>query len=141
VLLHDALAPAVPPLDRHPVRLAEPALVEGYTASVDGDTGALTLDLDGQPLAVAVNRQPSSGPLTRDLIAGSVACLGLFRWDAGRWTLEPFAVQATVRRKTVAVHTADWAQGPTDAKAAKAAAPAGDAVAVLRERAGRLLRK
>jgi hypothetical protein len=141
VLLPGALAPATPPLDRHPVRLAEPVLVEGYTGVVDGGTGAVTLDLGGQPLAVAVDRLPTSGPLTRELVAASSACLGLVRWDAGRWTLQPLAVQATVKRKTVAVHTADWAQGPTDAKAAKAAAAAGDGVAVLRERAGRLLRK
>ncbi|MEJ3749978.1 hypothetical protein WEI85_42790 [Actinomycetes bacterium KLBMP 9797] len=140
VLLPGALAPAVPPLDRHPVRLAEPVLVEGYTATVDGSTGAVTLDVGGQPLAVAVDRLPTSGPLTRELVARSTACLGLVRWD-GRWTLQPLAVQATVKRKTVAVHTADWAQGPTDPKAAKAAAAAGDTVAVLRERAGRLLRK
>ena len=61
-----------------------------------------------------------------------------WRWDAGRWTVQPIAVQARVKKKTVAVHTTDWALGPTDAKAAKAA---GDAVEVLRERTGRLLRK
>jgi hypothetical protein len=46
-----------------------------------------------------------------------------------------------VKRQPVAVHTTDWALGPTDSKVVKAAAAAGDTVAVLRERAGRLLRK
>ncbi|GAA0736934.1 hypothetical protein Drose_35760 [Dactylosporangium roseum] len=121
VLLPGALAPAVPPLDRHPARIAEPVFVEGDSA----------VPLDA-------TRLPACGPLTADLVAGASACIGLLRWDAGKWTVQPIAVQATVKKKTVAVHTADWALGPTDAKAAKAA---GDAVQVLRERAGRLLRK
>lgn len=141
VLLDGALAPAVPPLDRHPVRIAEPVLVEGYAARVDDDSGAVAFDLGGVAIPVAVDRLPACGPLTRELVVASSACLGLVRWDAGRWSLHPFAVQATAKRRTVAVHGGDWAQGPTDAKAAKAAATAGDAVSVLRERAGRLLRR
>ena len=50
-------------------------------------------------------------------------------------------MQATVKRKPVEAHTGDWAGGVTDPKVAKAEAKAGDAVAVLRERAGRLLRR
>jgi hypothetical protein len=65
----------------------------------------------------------------------------LLRFDGGRWAVQPIAVQATVRKKAVAVHTGDWALGPTEAKAAKAEAAAGTAVDVLRERAGKLLRK
>jgi hypothetical protein len=141
VMLAGARAPAVPPLDRHPVRIAEPVLVEGYTAVADAATGAVTLDLGGRTLAVATDRLPACGPLTPELVAASGSCLGLVRWDGGRWLLQPLAVQTTVKRRTVTVATADWAQGPTDAKAAKAAAAAGDAVEVLRERAGRLLRR
>ncbi|MEV5767618.1 hypothetical protein AB0L34_24050 [Micromonospora sp. NPDC052213] len=139
VLLPAAVAAAPAPLDRHPVGIAEPVLLEGYT--VRDDDGALTVELDGHPLAVAVDRLPSCGPLTPALIAASSACLGLVRWDDGRWLLQPLAVQATVKRKPVGAHTGDWACGVTDPKAAKADAKAGDAVAVLRERAGRLLRR
>ena len=46
-----------------------------------------------------------------------------------------------MKKATVAVHNGDWAQGIPDPKVAKAEAASGDAVAVLRERAGRLLRK
>lgn len=133
VQLASCLAPAVPPLDRHPVRLAEPVLVEGYTC--DGHT----LTLDGHSLAL--DRLPSAGPLTRELLSASTACLGLLRWDDGRWLLQPLAVQASVKRKPVEAHSGDWAQGITDPKLAKAEAKNGDAVAVLKERAGRLLRK
>ncbi|MEU4556954.1 hypothetical protein AB0F72_01090 [Actinoplanes sp. NPDC023936] len=135
VRLDAAAAASLPPLDRHPAAVAEPVLLEGYTAGADG------FDLGGVTLALDLDRLPAAGPLTPALIAASTACLGLLRWDAGRWALQPLAVQATVKRKAVAVHAGDWALGPLDAKAAKAEAVAGTAVDVLRERAGRLLRK
>ena len=133
--LPGATAPAVPPLDRHPVRLGEPVLVEGYT--VDGEC----LVLDGHRLALHLDRLPALGPLTPELVTGSTACLGLLRWDAGRWALQPLAISATVKRKPVPRHVGDWASGVTDPKVAKAVKAAGDPVAVLRERAGRLLRR
>ena len=139
VLLPGALAAASHPVDRHPAAIAEPVLIEGY--AVSDREGGLTMEQDGHQLAVAVDRLPSCGPLTPELVAASSACLGLLRWDAGRWLLQPVAVQATVKRKVVAVYTGDWACGVTDAKVAKADAKAGDAVTVLRERAGRLLRR
>ncbi|MFD0821082.1 hypothetical protein ACFQ0D_22890, partial [Micromonospora zhanjiangensis] len=134
-------APAVPPLDRHPVRIAEPVLVEGYRATVRTDDGAVEFDLAGAKVEVDLDRLPSCGPLTPALLRASSACLGLLRWDGGRWLLQPLGVQATVKKQTTAVHTGDWAAGPTDPKVVKAEARAGDAVAVLRERAGRLLRR
>lgn len=139
VRLAAATGAPVPPLDRHPVRIAEPVLLEGYRAG-KGEGGGLRFDVDGQPLPVAVDRLPTCGPLTRQAVASSSACLGLLRWD-GRWLLQPIAVQTTVKRQPVTMSTADWALGPTDPKVAKAEARTGDAVAVLRERAGRLLRR
>ncbi|WP_433228028.1 hypothetical protein [Actinomadura formosensis] len=135
VRLAGAQAPAVAPLDRHPVRIAEPVLVEGYKAGNDG-----TFDLGGERLAVDSDRLPPSGPLTPQLVKASTACIGLLRWDAGRWTLQPLAVRSAVKRQPVEAHNGDWALGPTDPKVAKAQARSGDAVAVLSERAGRLLR-
>jgi hypothetical protein len=87
-----------------------------------------------------LRRLPVCGPLTPELVRTSQSCLGLLRWD-GRWSLQPIAVRATAKRKPVEVHTGDWALGPTDPKVVKAEARAGDAVAVLRERSGRLLRR
>ncbi|WP_327107574.1 hypothetical protein [Nonomuraea glycinis] len=137
VMLAGALAPATPPLDRHPARIAEPVFLEGYTTAKTGDR----ISLDGHDLAVAVDRLPSSGPLTPKLMATSTACVGLLRWDAGRWLLQPLAIQATVKKQPVEEHTGAWAQGPTDPKVVRSLARAGDAVTVLRERAGRLLRR
>ncbi|WP_433730086.1 hypothetical protein ACQP2Y_19145 [Actinoplanes sp. CA-051413] len=135
VRLGAAIASSAPPLDRHPVAIAEPVLLEGYRATAE------SFDLGGTTLAVDVSRLPAAGPLTPALVAASTACLGLLRWDGGRWSVQPLAVQAVIGKKAVAVHTGDWALGPTEAKAAKAEAAAGTAVDVLRERAGRLLRK
>lgn len=133
VQLGEALGPAVRPLDRHPVRIAEPVLLEGYTVS------GSALELDGRTLCIDLERLPASGPLTPELVAASSACIGLVRWD-GHWRVQPLAVQATVKKKPVEAHNGDWALGPTDPKVVKAEARSGDAVAVLRERAGRLLR-
>ncbi|WP_049564376.1 hypothetical protein [Nonomuraea sp. SBT364] len=138
VQLAGALAPAGPPLDRHPVAISEPVFVEGYKAAkVDG---GLEFRVGGQAITVTTDRLPGCGPLTPQLLATSTACIGLLRWD-GRWLLQPLAVQSTVKRQPVAAHTGDWALGPTDPKVVKSLARSGDAVAVLRERAGRLLRK
>ncbi|WP_406865531.1 hypothetical protein ABZO31_30590 [Streptomyces sp. HUAS MG47] len=141
VALSTAAEPATAPLDRHPVRLAVPVLLEGYTTESDDD-GALTLTVAGRPpYAVETDRLPVAGPLTPEAVAASGACIALLRWDAGAHRLQPLAVETTVRRKTVALHAGGWAGGTTDKTGAKAEKAATDAVAVLRERAGRLLRK
>ncbi|MEH1030991.1 hypothetical protein Q3V37_28345 [Micromonospora profundi] len=139
VLLPAAVAATTAPLDRHPTAIGEPVLIEG-TPLRDED-GTLAIEVDGERVVLAVDRLPAAGPLTAELVAASSACLGLLRWDDGRWQLQPFAVRATVKRRTVQAHNGDWACGVTDPKVAKDEARAGDAVAVLRERAGRLLRR
>ncbi|MFF9327527.1 hypothetical protein ACF1AY_22795 [Streptomyces sp. NPDC014776] len=138
VALPTALAPSAAPLDRHPVRLAHPVFLEGYGTEQDGDT--VTFTLAGHRLAVDTDRVPAAGPLTPQAVAASTACIGLLRWDAGQYGLQPLAVETTVRKKTVAVHAGAWAGGTTDKAGVKAEKAATDAVAVLRERAGRLLR-
>ncbi|WP_426508470.1 hypothetical protein ACPPVO_58425 [Dactylosporangium sp. McL0621] len=121
VHLGAALAPATPPLERHPARIAEPVFVD--------DLSTVALD---------TTRLPACGPLIPEIVSAANACIGLLRWDDGAWTVQPLGVQVTVKKKQTGVHTADWALGPADAKLAKSA---GEAVEVLRERAGRLLRK
>ncbi|WP_128819255.1 hypothetical protein [Streptomyces sp. S063] len=139
VRLSAATAARVAPLDRHPVRIAVPVLLEGYAAH--SEEGRLAFDLAGQRLAVDTDRIPAAGPLTPGAVAASRACVGLLRWDAGEFLLQPLAVETTVRKKTVAVHAGAWAGGTTDKAGVRAEKAATDAVAVLRERAGRLLRK
>ncbi|TGB15890.1 hypothetical protein [Streptomyces sp. MZ04] len=127
------------PLDRHPARIAVPVFLEGYAAQEDDE--AVTFTVAGHPLPVDTDRIPAAGPLTPKAVAASGACIGLLHWDAGAYRLQPLAVETTVRKKTVAIHAGGWAGGTTDKAGVKAEKAATDAVAVLRERAGRLLRK
>ncbi|MEU1541823.1 hypothetical protein ABZ461_27690 [Actinacidiphila glaucinigra] len=139
VALPTAADPVVAPLDRHPARIAVPVFLEGYAASTDD--GTVTFTAAGQTLAVDTDRVPAAGPLTPEAIAASGACIALLRWDDGTYRLQPLAVETTVRKKAVTVHAGEWAGGTTDKNGVKAEKAATDAVAVLRERAGRLLRK
>ncbi|MGW0120633.1 hypothetical protein [Streptomyces sp. NPDC003327] len=159
VALATAADPVTAPLDRHPAGIAVPVLLEGYAVERGHDAGHDAGDgsgdePDGGPeggptvfavaghrLTVDAERLPTAGPLTPQAVAASGACLGLLRWDAGAFRLQPLAVETTVRKKTVAVHAGAWAGGTTDKAGARAEKAATDAVAVLRERAGRLLRK
>lgn len=139
VVLSTATALPTAPLDRHPTRIAEPVFLEGYERSQDGDT--LTFTVAGHALAVDTDRIPTASPLTPEAVAASGACIGLLRWDDGGFRLQPLAVETTVRRKAVALHAGAWAGGTADKAGARAEKAATDAVTVLRERAGRLLRK
>ncbi|MEU5217168.1 hypothetical protein AB0G79_13350 [Streptomyces sp. NPDC020807] len=141
VVLATAAEPVTAPLDRHPVRIAVPVLVEGYGVERGEDDGSTAFVFAGHRLAVDTDRVPAAGPLTPEAVAASGACVGLLRWDAGEFVLQPLAVETTVRKKTVAVHAGAWAGGTTDKAGVRAEKAATDAVAVLRERAGRLLRK
>ncbi|MET9295689.1 hypothetical protein [Streptomyces sp. NPDC003077] len=145
VALPVATDAATAPLDRHPARLAVPVFLEGYVvrkhAGEGKDGDAVTFIAAGRPLPVDIDRIPTAGPLTPKAVAASGACIGLLRWDAGAFRLQPLAVETTVRKKTVAVHAGGWAGGTDDKAGVKAEKAATDAVAVLRERAGRLLRK
>lgn len=139
VVLPTAADPAVAALERHPARIAVPVFIEGYAAGIED--GQVTFTVAGQILAVDTDRVPAAGPLTPEAVAASGACIGLLRWDEGTYRVQPLAVETTVRKKAVTVHAGAWAGGTTDRVGVKAEKAATDAVAVLRERAGRLLRK
>jgi hypothetical protein len=139
VVLPNAADAPTAPLGRHPARIAVPVFLEGYAAGKDDD--ALTFTVAGHPLAVDADRVPVAGPLTPEAVAASSACIGLLRWDAGAFRVQPLAVETTVKKKVVAVHAGAWAGGTTDKDGVKAENAATDAIVVLVERAGRLLRK
>ncbi|MEV5098495.1 hypothetical protein ACFC5H_01315 [Streptomyces rochei] len=141
VALPAAAAFAVAPLDRHPARIAVPVLLEGYGVEEAEGDGGVVFDIAGCRIAVDTGRVPAAGPLTPEAVASSGACLGLLRWDAGAFLLQPLAVERTVRKKAVAVHAGAWAGGTADKAGVRAEKAATDAVKVLRERAGKLLRK
>jgi hypothetical protein len=138
VALPAARSGATAPLDRHPARIAEPVLLEGYTVDDSGEGVAFLIG--GQRLAVDIGRVPAASPLTAQTVTASQACIGLLRWDAGAFRLQPLAVQTAVKKKTATVQAGAWAGGTADKNGAKAEKAATDTVTVLRERAGRLLR-
>jgi hypothetical protein len=138
VLPTAADAPAVP-LGRHPARIAVPVFLEGYARQNDGD--ALAFTVAGQPLAVDTDRIPAAGPLTPEAVAASGACIALLRWDHGEFRVQPLAVETTVKKKVVAVHAGAWAGGTAGKDGVRAENAATEAIVVLVERAGRLLRK
>jgi hypothetical protein len=130
-----ATAASTAPLDRHPARIAELVFLEGYKAS-DGE-----LVLPGGRLVLDTDRIPAAGPLTPELVTASTSCIGLVRWDAGTFTLQPLAVEAPVKKKATGIHAGAWAGGTADKDGVRAEKAATEFVTVLRERAGRLLRK
>ena len=139
VALPAAADPPTAPLDRHPARIAVPVFLEGYAA---GDNhGALTCTVAGHPLTIDTTRIPAAGPLTPRAVAASSACIGLLRWDAGSYSVQPLVVATTERKRAIPVHAGGWAGGAADKQGAKAEQAAAEALAVLRERAGRLLRR
>jgi hypothetical protein len=137
VALPAAADPVTAPLSRHPARIAVPVFLEGYQASRD-DAG-LAFTLAGHRLPVDLGRVPDAGPLTGKAVAASTACIGLLRWDNGAFAVQPLAVEGT--GKAGNAHAGGWAGGATDKAGARAEKAASDAMAVLSERAGRLLRK
>ena len=139
VVLPTAADAPTAPLGRHPARIAVPVFLEGYAVAKDGD--ALALTVAGHSLAVDADRIPVAGPLTPGAIAASGACIALLRWDDGEFRVQPLAVETTVKKKVVAVHAGAWAGGTTDKDGVKAEKAATEAIVVLVERAGRLLRK
>ncbi|MGZ3145035.1 hypothetical protein ACVDFE_24170 [Lentzea chajnantorensis] len=138
VVLPTAAALPTAALDRHPARIAAPVFLEGYGVEPD----PLAFVVSGQQVAVDADRIPAAGPLTPEAVAASAECIGLVRWDDGAFRVQPLAVLTVARKKSVALHAGAWAGGAgTDKAGVKAEKAATDAVAVLRERAGRLLRK
>lgn len=139
VTLPAAEDPLTEVLDRHPVRLAVPVFLEGYTAGVRDD-GTLAFTITGHPLPVDTDRLPVAGPLTPEAAGASTACVALLRWDDGTFRLQPLAVETAVKKKKTAVGAGDWAGSTADKAGLRAEKAATDALAVLSERAGRLLR-
>lgn len=138
VLLQTASGASPDPLDRHPVALAEPVFCEGYQAV--GDQEDLHFEFPGYRLRVDAGRLPAASPLTPATVAASTACIGLLRWDAGEFVLQPLAVEHLVKKKAVTTHAGAWAAGTTDKVGAKGDKAAEAALTTLRERAGKLLR-
>jgi hypothetical protein len=119
---------SVAALDRHPLQLGEPVYLEGYQANKEGTS----LDLgDGAALRVATERISAISELQAAQIAGSAAMFGLLRFDGGAWAVQPLSVAGP---KGPAFTGSGAAEPPKTGKKKPT-------LAILRERASRLLRK
>ncbi len=116
--LHEVSFGRPSPEDRHPVHLALPIFLEGYTATQDA------VEIEGGSVPVERTRVEPDSALGAGL-AGTKRCLGLMRFDGGAWRLTPLV--ATKSKKLM------WSVSPPKRE--------GDTVAVLRERASKLLRR
>jgi hypothetical protein len=121
-----AVIPPAPPLHRHPVQLAEPIALADYAIQEDGVRLA-----DGTTLPLDARWDPD-GDLDRDALSTAETLFGLLRYDAGRWALEPLSVATKAGKLAFA--------GQSGAKLFKKP-PKLNPVAVLEERASRLLRR
>jgi hypothetical protein len=120
--------PGVAALDRHPLQIAEPVYLEGYTADKDGTA----LDLgDGVSLRVAAERVSGASELQPEDVAGSSALFGLLRFDGGAWGVQPLAV---AKGKGTLFTGSGAAEPPKTGKKKPT-------LVILKERASRLLRK
>jgi hypothetical protein len=126
------LLPAVAPADRHPIHLAEPIYLTGYKVK-SGDDPALDCG-DGAVLPIATDRLSASSELSFDLIANSTGLFGLLRFDAGHWSVQPLCVSAGGKKPS------DEYTG-SGAQAAATTRKKNDTLAILKERAGKLLRQ
>jgi len=119
---------SVPALDRHPMQIAEPLYLEGYSPDEHGTN----LDLgDGVTLRVALERISGTWQRPAEQIAGSVALCGLLRFDGGAWAVQPLAVAGP--------KGAVFTYGRTDESTKTGKKK--PTLVILKERASRLLRK
>ena len=121
----EAIVRPLPPLERHPVQIAEPVALAGCTL-----LGERIRTSDGAEIALDMRRS-SGAELTPEALAEASALFGLLRYDAGEWALQPLAAGAPGAKAIFA--------GQNGAKLFKKP-PKSSAVAILEERAGRLLR-
>jgi hypothetical protein len=131
--------PSLSGLDRHPAQLAELFFLRDFkTVKIEshkskrGSAAELVeeqaLEVSGTKLPLSGARLSDSSGMTMERIAKASALVGLLRFDRGRWSVQPLAIKIGSQVELAGV--------PPQSLKSK-----DDTVAVLRERAGKLLRK
>jgi hypothetical protein len=139
--------PGVAPVDRHPVQLAEMVWLDGVTVSAgddpwrpadaDGRKPWRVTVADGATFPLAMHRLPPGLGLSPDDVAAAAGMLGLLRFDAGGWQVQPLAVRGGGKPpRTAWVGANAWTTLTAKPKKGEP-----DTLKVLKERAGRLLRQ
>ncbi len=123
--------PAVAPVDRHPIHLAEPIFLTGYKVQT-GDAPHLDCG-DGAVLPIATSRLSRSSELAFDHVSNSTALFGLLRFDGGQWSVQPLCVSGAKKGSEEYVGSGAHTVVTTRKK--------NDTLTILQERAGKLLRQ
>lgn len=140
-----AQTPVIDALDRHAVQIAEPVYLTGFEAKEIAEEGESSrVDLvfpDGGTLAVDPGRLAASSVfgLGQAEVLAAREVIGLIRQDAGRWSVQVLATRAGDKKRTTVFVGPPAAAAASAKKGGKKKGP--DTLTVLRERAGRLLRK
>ena len=139
--------PGVMPADRHPVQLGEPVLMQGVRVEAREDDGGrgedhvVVVEDDELALPLMTARLPPGGELTREDALAADTVLGLLRFDAGGWRVQPLAVRPGAAREKRALGAAFVGSDALEVATKKPKKGEPNTLAVLQERAGRLLRK
>lgn len=121
-----AQRPGFDPDARHPALLEELVYLAGNDCAITKEDGASKL----AKIAVDLHRWPSSDDIGSDDLPGCKALVALLRFDAGRWSLQPVTID---KGKGIRMVGTGLSEARKKAK--------GGNLAVLQERAGKLLRK
>lgn len=116
----------VAPLDRHPVQLALPVYLDEYKVS-KADDGELTLTRGDFEVTLDEVRTSHTSPLTGNAMTGTDRCVGVLRFDAGSWRMQPLV--ASKKKKSLKT-----------GGSASLKIKSGSTLAILKERASKLLR-
>ena len=116
----------VSPEDRHPIQIALPVYTAGYKVAKSGER--FEVDLGGASVGVDGARMSDVGSFGASDIQGTKECFGLLRFDAGNWSLQPLVAT----KGKVLMRAGDKASTSRNSSST---------ISVLKERAGKLLRK
>jgi hypothetical protein len=112
---------ALPPLERHPIQIAEPVAFTDYQI----DDAGLHL-ADGSLLQLDTRRA-----LSRESIEATTALFGLLRYNAGQWSIQVLTAGNPIGKfEIIGERGIEWLKKP----------PKSSSVVILKERASRLLR-
>lgn len=121
-----AQRPGFDPDARHPAVFEELVYLAGNDCAITKEEGSSKL----ARISVDLHRWPNSDDIGSDDLPGCKALVALLRFDAGRWSLQPVAID---KGKGVRMVGTGLSEARKKAK--------GGNLAVLQERAGKLLRK
>jgi hypothetical protein len=130
------LHPTVAAADRHPVQIAELVYLGGIR--VEKTSGGLRVVAGDVNIPIDSLRIPAGSELTADAVESCDTMVALLRFEGGCWLVQPLAVRFGEGKKGIEAFVGSGALEIVTTKPKKGES---NTLAVLQERAGRLLRK